>query len=426
MAIIRPLETLANTYSNVYLGYKNPVFTSLSADRDENNLDSVKVTLKFKIHNPFNDLLDDPAINASDHISYSIHLNSPTTIYSMEHIGEYDEYEVEGRITIPHNVTKEIEYYISDSYDNYTSRLSYIVPNNQVVISIKQNSGVAFGDHCVDAGFTSYFPSTFKETVNIENATYVNYDDLRVTGLRFPQLHLGNDNSEYKNIQELIKDVCYDTLYPVGSICVTGTESYDASQDPNGTIASTTVGAYSEPHYDTLKDPEELYGIPGPWELVDKGWSYRYYNNKPTLNTTNCTSCDVFTVYQTGHTAMLRITWVNKTAHSDTSRTIMTITPKNYGVTSWSGNTINTVSIDDGQNGISQMALTSAGALNEVDFISRATSIPTTTGGTNSMVLDLVIPSGYMLDKSCDLFYWKRNGVYIETDEDIVVTPPRT
>lgn len=187
----------------------------------------------------------------------------------------------------------------------------------------------------------------------------------------------------------------------VGSVITLGTECYTQGTGVSTTISTTTS-------YNTLKNPNE-FGYPGTWALIDKDMARGVWTGALTIrNTTNVSSISVQYLLRNGKTFHTRCSFVNKNAHSDTTRELLNFPTTSVGISSIGYTNINFTGIDDGGNGIVELNLTTAGVLSEIDFISRATSIPTTTACTTSFTLTFMVDMSVIYDSVCDKFYWKR------------------
>lgn len=196
--------------------------------------------------------------------------------------------------------------------------------------------------------------------------------------------------------------------YPVGSVVVLGTECYTYGVDNKGCTDTTRSTGSS---YDTLGNPSDILGIDGEWELVDKNWGSTYseeYSSFAKRNTTNTTSIDSGGLYRNGKNVHINLGWTNKTAHSDTTRELLTLQLDKIGVSALTSGITRSTGYSDVANGMAYLSINSSGVVSEVDFISRAASIPTTTGDTMTMSADFIVRMSQMYDAHCNLFYWKR------------------
>lgn len=190
---------------------------------------------------------------------------------------------------------------------------------------------------------------------------------------------------------------------PVGSIVVLGNTCYT-----EGTGTSTTISTGSS--YATLKDPSQ-FGYAGTWRLMYKIMTAKVINTGlMTMNTTNVSAIGTQHCYVSGKTITIHGSFTNKTAHSDTTRALLTISPSVIGVSSICGSTFIINGVDDGNNGIPVLQLQSNGTLSEIDYISRATSIPTAQNGVTTFSFTTAVTDNYIYDSACCEFHWQRTA----------------
>ena len=113
-----------------------------------------------------------------------------------------------------------------------------------------------------------------------------------------------------------------------------------------------------------------------------------------------------------GRTIELRWRWYNKVALSDTATTIGTLDKSKIGLTG--SHDVYPIAYCDGLNAIGMRQLTTGSDtanFNIVDWVTRATEYPSTTGSECrcSYTLTIQTPSA-MIDSFCDKFYWRRTG----------------
>lgn len=160
----------------------------------------------------------------------------------------------------------------------------------------------------------------------------------------------------------------------------------------------------------TNTNPSTMLGY-GTWSLIDKDFKYQWITSGFTFNTTNTTDGS-YAACLNGKTIEFRLTWHNKTALSDSDVTIGTLTRSSVGISA--GHMCYPVAYNDGCNAIGQMHFDLANAsavLGSYDWVTRATSYPTTTDGTAFLSFTYVVHSpSNMTDSFCDKFYWKRTA----------------
>ena len=189
--------------------------------------------------------------------------------------------------------------------------------------------------------------------------------------------------AEYvKTINPLSMTDCFNAMYPVGSVFVASNNT----TDPND--------------------------IDGEWTLFDKDFRYRWIDNAFTFNTSNTQNGEsVLITY--GKVIEIRLLWQNKIAISDDTRVIATTTVDKIGLTG-NAHAFYPVGHSDGLNAIATMNFVwsgSTGTVNTTDWVTRATSYPTTLGASCHAQWTMTThPYENMLDSFCDKWYWKRTG----------------
>ena len=151
----------------------------------------------------------------------------------------------------------------------------------------------------------------------------------------------------------------------------------------------------------------------GTWTLTKKSFAYKWATGIATFNTTNTTDGVSVAVIH-GNTIEFRLIWKNKVAISDTTQTIATITGTDIGV---SGTNFHNAYANVNADGLNAIGIARISANNNVltiltdDWVSRAATLPTTTGQECVMSYTYTVqdPSS-MIDSFCDAFYWKRTA----------------
>lgn len=164
----------------------------------------------------------------------------------------------------------------------------------------------------------------------------------------------------------------------------------------------------------TNTDPATVLGF-GTWELVDKQFKYAWVDGFVTWNSTNsqngASACAMH-----GHTLDIRLSWQNKVAISDSDLTWGTIDWTKLGVTDLNFvHGIYCMIQADGVNavGLGQVARSSltADTFKSSDFVTRATSYPTTTAQAMQTEFTIVgLSADHMDDSFCDMFIWERTA----------------
>lgn len=189
--------------------------------------------------------------------------------------------------------------------------------------------------------------------------------------------------------------------YPIGSIITTG-------YVPRDTAPSDACSSFGGDVF--VKSPAEL-GYAGVWEFKDKDFIPMKSANEPdyiTPSSTNLSSTDLVIIRQ-GKTIEISGTVTYKVAPSDDDRNIGTFIPSGLGITGFAHNRRCTLEADSLNAVVMSRINTSNNVWYTTDYITRATSIPTTTSYTlsvNNVMLN--IPLTHMLDSACNKFYWER------------------
>lgn len=161
----------------------------------------------------------------------------------------------------------------------------------------------------------------------------------------------------------------------------------------------------------THTDPAAHYG--GTWELIDKEFTPTKETQRTvTLNSTNCSDCKVYTVHS-GHDIQFWIQVTSKVAIADTALTFATLSPGDFGVTSF-GDAHRITAFSDAGNALINWYLTANGSLQSLDGweikSNPSQSVPART--FDYFMTNISIPWENMLDTGgwCNKFYWKRTA----------------
>lgn len=165
-----------------------------------------------------------------------------------------------------------------------------------------------------------------------------------------------------------------DSMYSVGSVYVTSTNT----------------------------NPSAKLG--GTWELIDKEFSCSGpVSGGLNINTTNVSKHSCYWS-KTGHTIVFEIVFTNKVNITDTTLDIGQIDLQELGVTRFD-NTCRNVGFSDGGNAAVFIIATQTGAISSVDIIPESSIA---SGNTIYLTITYNVSQAYMLDFTCDKFYWKR------------------
>lgn len=174
-------------------------------------------------------------------------------------------------------------------------------------------------------------------------------------------------------------DNIVNTIYPVGSVYVTSTNT----------------------------NPANILGK-GTWTLVDKGFkSYSIFTPDMFTAATNVVADTVY-LSRGANTIRIRLSLVVNAALSDTGMKLGTLNWDVVGITGLHAALIELLSFRDGANGgIAYSVYHESGEIQQLDVF----DVDTIASGS-TFFLDFTFVVGYdrMLDSVCDKFYWKRTA----------------
>ena len=157
---------ICKTYPNNVFPIPYPVINSCSLDRSDTEqtkvIFSLECTTTYNSKNAFDKL----AITKS-----GVSQTFTTTTTTKSVVNDTTKYVITGSITEELPIAKAGEYSIKivDTLGRTSESFVVVVPTDATVISVKENSGIAFGETCEDDGFTCAFDSIFKGTVTAED-----------------------------------------------------------------------------------------------------------------------------------------------------------------------------------------------------------------------------------------------------------------
>lgn len=158
-------------------------------------------------------------------------------------------------------------------------------------------------------------------------------------------------------------------------------------------------------------DPNGLLGY-GTWSLIDKQFTQGGGSTGFTVNSTNASGGSI-AWFRNGHLIWMRISFKNLVAISDSDQTWGTINGATLGMSSGAyGFSVGT-GYADGLNAIPQVQLTwngTTGTVKTVDWVTKSTSYPTTTGEPVYMLFIVPVSNTSIADSACDKFFWKRTA----------------
>lgn len=211
--------------------------------------------------------------------------------------------------------------------------------------------------------------------------TQAQYDALSTAEKNNGNVYYITDGIVYPGLSEFL-----NILYPIGAEYMTST--------------NTNPGSW----------------LGGTWSLISKELAYKWVTTGCTFDSTN-TQNGSFAACLEGHTIEFRFNWQNKVAITDDSTTIGTLDLSAVGLTDGTntGHTEYGVAYADGLNAIGMLNFNFAGnngTLSTIDWVTTATSKPTTTGQTCLATIVYVVSSSAngLLDSFCNRFVWKRTA----------------
>lgn len=156
----------------------------------------------------------------------------------------------------------------------------------------------------------------------------------------------------------------------------------------------------------TNTNPSEWLG--GEWTLIHKKFKPQWITAGFTYNTTN-TQSGSFVAILSENTIEFRFAWQNKIAISDDTKQIGTFDKSKIGITG-TEHTCYGVGHADGLHSVGMFVIDMGDTphLSSWDWVSRATTLPTTTGQNCYFNYTYVVRKDYMIDSFCDTFIWKR------------------
>ena len=160
----------------------------------------------------------------------------------------------------------------------------------------------------------------------------------------------------------------------------------------------------------TNTNPSSYLG--GTWELIHKRYKSAWLSTGFTYNTTNTTN-GTFVALLNGNTIEFRFIFKNKVAIKEDTMVIGVLDPESVGidggehgvyVTGYS-DSLNAVML-----GFFDIADSGSNQLQIYDWVTKATSYPTTTGNNCDMSFVINVRPSQMVDSFCDEFVWKRTA----------------
>lgn len=149
----------------------------------------------------------------------------------------------------------------------------------------------------------------------------------------------------------------------------------------------------------------------GTWELIDKEFTPTTETNRSSSVSRNTTNCDAILVYtvHNGHQIQFWVQVKNKVAIANSTLTMATFTPANFGVSDF-GDSHRLTEYSDAGDALIMWYLAKNGTFQTFDGWTLGTSL---THSVPAQQLDYInfnitLPMGSMLDSWCNKFYWRR------------------
>ena len=170
-----------------------------------------------------------------------------------------------------------------------------------------------------------------------------------------------------------------DLIYPVGSVCVTSTNT----------------------------NPSTIFGG-GTWTLAHKRFKYQIVEDVITFNTTNTQNGDSVAVIN-GEQIEIRLSFAPKVDLTDSTITIGQLNLASIGLTGKYSEYAPFFA--DAGNGIAYLQVTNTGVIQTQDVVTKASggTIPASTS-TGQARLSVMFGQGSMMDSFCDEFHWIRTA----------------
>lgn len=166
--------------------------------------------------------------------------------------------------------------------------------------------------------------------------------------------------------------------------------------------------------YTTNTNTNPSTWLGGTWTLVDKRFTPGNGENGITWNTTNTKTERTFAWIRNDHDLWLRFRWTNNVAFSDTEQAICTIDMTTLGFKSGESGYYQWITgACDGINAALLMNLSWSGSTGTVyiqDAITRAATVPTTTGQPAYATMLVKCDLSHMDDSACNQFVWQRTA----------------
>ena len=150
---VYPIDVFPITY---------PIINSCSIVRADDDINkvvfSIECTTTFNKKNTLDSLIIIKSPNETQTCEYTM---------TTEVIDDTTKYFISGYINeeLPGAKAGEYSVYITDTLDRMSNVFKVVVPTDATVISVKENSGIAFGETCEDDGFTCSFDAKFKGSI---------------------------------------------------------------------------------------------------------------------------------------------------------------------------------------------------------------------------------------------------------------------
>lgn len=163
--------------------------------------------------------------------------------------------------------------------------------------------------------------------------------------------------------------------------------------------------------YSTNTNTNPSAWLGGTWELIDKQFGYHWITNPFAFNTTNTTDSSSAACLH-GNAIEFRMIWKNNVNLSDSTVTIATLDVTKCGLNA-TQHTQYPVAFNDGCNAIGMMITSWSGTTMTItsnDWVTRATSYPTTKDNCFLSWVMVVQDPSTMIDSFCNEFIWKRTA----------------
>ena len=233
-------------------------------------------------------------------------------------------------------------------------------------------------------------------------------------------------NNDYQTVLGKFNDASdTDALFTIGNGAYDANRSNALSVNESGIVSCCDMSGQYSDIFNLLFPVGSIYTLDptmwsnnpetelsakfgGTWALVDRFLKYRWITSGVITFNTTYTKNGTSVVIPRGHVVEIRLWWENNRAISDDVQTIATINFASVGLTAT--HTIYGQINNDGGNAIG-LAIIEGGVIKTNDWVTRATSYPSSTSNTCQASFMLTVGSPTELDPNyCSMAAYKRTA----------------